>query len=178
MKGSIIIVIIVIIFLVYRQVFIKPSIISQKVLSARTFIRADPKVVYPIISVSPTISPPSPKPLLEPAISNIEAQFVEQVLPLSPGNLDNLFEKYAAIYNIDKNLLIKIADCESEFNPLAINGNYGGLYQFTPSTWAATRREMGLSENEVDRFNSEESIKTAAYKISRGGLSSWPACSK
>ncbi|MCL5969933.1 MAG: transglycosylase SLT domain-containing protein [Patescibacteria group bacterium] len=79
---------------------------------------------------------------------------------------------------MEKEKLRSIAYCESKFNPNAINGDYCGLFQFSSDTWQSTRREMGLDENPDLRFNPEEAIKTAAFKISRGGINSWRNCLK
>jgi hypothetical protein len=58
------------------------------------------------------------------------------------------------------------------------NGVYGGLFQFSSSTWISTRQAMNLDTNTELRFNPEEAIRTAAFKISTMGLSPWPNCGK
>lgn len=93
-------------------------------------------------------------------------------------DLDAIFNKYSSEYGVDKNLLTKIADCESHFHTNSVNGDYAGMFQFSTGTWKGTRAQMGLDQNPDLRFSAEESIKTAAFKISRGGSSAWPACSK
>jgi hypothetical protein len=35
---------------------------------------------------------------------------------------------------------------------------------------------MGLDSNPDLRFNADESIKTAAFKIAHGGIGAWPNC--
>lgn len=119
----------------------------------------------PSPSPSPSPSPtptPTPKPI--PIIINNE-------------QLNSFFSKYAGEYGVDEELLKYIAECESNMNPQAVNGPYGGLFQFTPRTWAATRQTMPADPNPALRFNPEEAIKTAAFKISRGGIGAWPNCS-
>lgn len=91
---------------------------------------------------------------------------------------DPLFDKYAAEYNLDKNIMKHIAKCESGFRPEAVNGPYGGMFQFISSTWVSNRRAMGADQNPDLRFNAEEAIKTAAFKMSRDGFGAWPACSR
>jgi hypothetical protein len=71
-----------------------------------------------------------------------------------------------------------MAVCESNLKPQATNGDYAGLYQFSSRTWKSTRQAMNLDNDPVLRFNPEESIKTAAFKISTSGLSAWPNCNK
>jgi soluble lytic murein transglycosylase-like protein len=75
-------------------------------------------------------------------------------------------------------MLVKIAVCESKLNPYARSLDYGGLYQFSTNTWINTRRTMNLDQNPDLRFNPEESIKTAAFKISTGGINAWQNCIK
>lgn len=98
--------------------------------------------------------------------------------PVAPVELELLFDKYCGEYGLDKAIMKKIADCESHFNPQAVNGPYGGMYQFLASTWVANRQAMGLDPNPDLRFDAEESIKTAAYKISRDGTGAWPVCGR
>ena len=97
---------------------------------------------------------------------------------LIPSQLDSIFEKYAKEFSVDKNLLKKIALCESGLNLSARNGPYGGLFQFTSSAWVSVRRAMNADTNADLRFNGEEAIKTAAFKLSTGGVGIWPNCSK
>lgn len=97
---------------------------------------------------------------------------------VNPTDHEVLFEKYSNEYKVSKEFLKRIAKCESGFNPEARNGGYGGMYQFASSTWASTRLRMGLSTDTSYRFNSEEAIKTAAFKISTDGPSAWPTCGK
>lgn len=98
----------------------------------------------------------------------------------APVNLDPHYETYAAAYNVPKSTLTTIAGCESRHNPNAVSPSkaYGGLYQFSASTWASTRNAMGLDPNPELRFNPEEAIKTAAFKIANGGIKAWPTCSR
>lgn len=102
------------------------------------------------------------------------------VATASPEELDPLFEKYATEYGISSATLKIIANCESRFNPNALskNGLYGGMFQFSASTWASTRKAMGLDENPELRFNAEEAIRTTAFKIANGGIGAWPHCGK
>ena len=44
---------------------------------------------------------------------------------------------YADIFGVDKNDALRIAECESQFNPEAenVNGSATGVYQFIRKTW-------------------------------------------
>jgi len=127
---------------------------------------------YILITQTPTptqIPSPTPIPTITPLPTNI---------PVSSSEIEAFLGKYGEMYGVDKGLLVKIAYCESKHNPSARAGDYGGLFQFSTSLWISTRNTMSLDTNPDLRFHPEESIKTAAYKISAGGLSSWPNCSR
>ena len=70
----------------------------------------------------------------------------------------------------------KIAFCESSLKPDAVNGPYAGLFQFCSSTWISNRKALGLNPNPFLRYNAEEAVKTAAFKIARDGTGAWPVC--
>ena len=93
------------------------------------------------------------------------------------GDLENHFTKYSSEFGIDKALLVKIAKCESNFNPNAINGPYKGMFQFTESSWRSARNLMGLDPDPNLRFNAEEAIRTTSFLLSQGRIGMWPACS-
>jgi len=118
----------------------------------------------PIPTYTPTLSP-SPTPTPIPVI-------------LTSSELENLFSKYANQYSVDKEVLKKIAKCESNFNTNAVFKDYAGLFQFATSSWISTRNLMGQDNNPGLRTNADEAIKTAAFKISRGELNAWPNCNK
>jgi soluble lytic murein transglycosylase-like protein len=80
------------------------------------------------------------------------------------------------MYGVDKNVLERIANCESHFNSNAINGPYVGMFQFSPSTWSNYRIQMGSDPSPTLRTNPEESIKTGAFVVSKRGDAPWPAC--
>jgi hypothetical protein len=79
---------------------------------------------------------------------------------------------------VSKDLLKKIAYCESGGHPGAQNGKYGGMFQYSVETWLSTRTQMGQDTNPDLRFGAKESIETSAFKIANGGISAWKNCSK
>ena len=90
--------------------------------------------------------------------------------------MEHWFAQYAGQYGVDKNMLERIANCESHFNPAAKNGDYLGLFQFATSTWINYRTQMGTDTNPDLRTNAEESIKTGAFLVSKRGSTPWPSC--
>ena len=116
----------------------------------------------------PTLTPtPRPTPTPKPIAS-----------PVTLTQLEDWFTQYANKESINRDLLRKIANCESKFNPEATNGIYGGLYQFSTSTWISTRQAMNLNSDANLRFNAEEAIKTGAFRIATTGDAAWPNCRK
>lgn len=130
--------------------------------------------LMPTLTSTPTPSPtPTPTPTKVPLPTAIPTN---TPIPLPAGDYEAYFDQYSNQYGVDKNILKKIAICESGLNPGAVNGPYGGMFQFLAQTWSSTRNEMGLDANPDLRFSAEESIKTAAFKISRGGIGAWGGC--
>jgi len=109
-----------------------------------------------------------------PVLLGQNSDFVSSVV--SPAELAPLFSKYGEEYGVSEEVLKNIANCESHFNPNAVNGPYAGMYQFVDSTWVSQRNAMGLDSNPDLRFNAEEAIRTTAFKISRDGTGAWPVC--
>jgi soluble lytic murein transglycosylase-like protein len=98
----------------------------------------------------------------------------------TPSDIEATIRKYAAEYGANAEVMIVIARCESGFRAEALSpsGAYAGMYQFVSSTWASNRRAMGLDDNPELRFNGEEAIRTAAFKMGRDGYGAWPVCSQ
>jgi hypothetical protein len=133
-------------------------------------------------SVTPTDVPtstpsPTPKPTRTPTPTIIPTP---TPTPKAPDGMDQIFNQMAEKYKVDANLLKKIANCETHYNPGVVSKNelYAGMFQFTISTWQSNRIAMGMDANPDLRFGIPESIETAAYMISKNGASAWPECSK
>lgn len=94
----------------------------------------------------------------------------------APPEYEPWFAQYAGQYGVDKNMLERLANCESHFNVNAQNGANVGMFQFTPGTWDKYRKLMGLDPNPDLRVNAEESIKTAAFLLQQRGPAPWPSC--
>lgn len=130
----------------------------------------------PTVEATPTSTPPpTPTPTPIPTPTDTPTP-TPTPWPVTSSQLDSWFDAYAHHYSVDRNLLFKIAACESELKPNAKNGPYGGMYQFSSSSWQSTRAAMNEDGNPDLRFNPEESIKTAAFKISTAGPAAWPNC--
>lgn len=139
-----------------------------------------PPTSTPTPMPTPTVTPtptntPTPTPTNTP--TPIPTETPTPIPIQAPVDLEALFTKYSSEYSVDKNKLKRIADCESHFNTNAnYNGMYLGMYQFSESAWVSTRIQMSLDPNPALRTNAEESIKTAAFKLSVNGQNAWPNC--
>ena len=126
----------------------------------------------PFIQVNPSVllcSTPTPKPKPTPKLLPS---------PATATQMDAWFTEYANNQSVSIEMLRKIAICESGYNQFAQNGIYGGLFQFSTSTWKSTRGQMNADPNPDLRYNAEEAIKTAAFRFATSGQAAWPNCSK
>lgn len=152
------------------------------------FIRRPTTVLEAFFAPTPTVTPsltptPTPTPTSTPTPTPTTTPTPRPkptptpVLPTtSPLSMEDLFSKYASQYTVSKDLLKRIAGCESGFNPKATNGDYGGLFQFSSLAWREARGRIGLNADANLRFDAEEAIKTAAHEIQVKGTSGWAAC--
>lgn len=125
----------------------------------------------PTPSPSPTPSP-TPKPTPKPTPTPVPTPTPK---PYTRAEIEALINEFAGVYRTDASLLKFIAQCESEFNPLAVNGPYAGLFQFGPKTWRSNRMAMGEGLTDL-RLDAREAVKTAAYVLSTRGGGVWPNC--
>lgn len=133
----------------------------------------------PTPTATPTPTPTNtPTPSPTPLPTSTPTPTPERPPQPAPQHMDEWFRRYSAEYGADEQLMRKIAACESGYNTSSHNTtyDYGGMYQFAHSTWVSTRMQMGADPNPDLRFNGEEAIKTAAFKISRGGAGAWANC--
>lgn len=140
----------------------------QQVVSASTQTQVSSQTTKPTeaqTKITPTETPtPTVTPVPQPTIAVVT-------------DLEALFSKYSDAYHADKELLKKIARCESGFNTTSNNsGIYLGMFQFATQTWINARAAMGMDTNPDLRINAEEAIRTAAYMIANGRQASWPNC--
>jgi hypothetical protein len=130
----------------------------------------------PIPTLTPTptlISTPKPTRIPTPSLTPTPT-----LTPVTSQQLDTWFTEYSNHYSIDRQKLWNIAACESGLRANAVNGIYGGMYQFSASAWQSARTSMNENPDPQLRFNPEEAIKTAAFKISVTGYGAWPNCGK
>lgn len=165
---------IILVILIIIILFI-PALIRKQNNSKIEEIAVTPAEIIPtptldIIVITETPIPtPSKKPTPAPTITPT---------PIPVGSMEDWFNKYAGKESIDRERLKRIAVCESGLNPNARFLDYGGLFQFSTSSWISTRTHMNLPTDPNQRFNPEEAIKTAAFKVATEGIHAWPNCNK
>lgn len=151
-------------------------------LATPTLSPTDTPPSTPTATPTPTETPlptptdtPTPTPTETPSPTPTETP-TPAVITASASDIDGYFQKYSDEYHVDKDLLRRIAVCESGYNSQAQNGDYGGMFQFATQSWETIRGRMGQDPNPDLRFSAEEAVKTAAYHIANGGEASWPNC--
>jgi len=93
--------------------------------------------------------------------------------PAAPADIERIIRDAAARWGADPVQLLRVAWCESRFNPLAYNpsANDSGLFQFIPSTWAANAPRAGYGG--ASPFDAVANANTAAMMFSRGQAGQW-----
>jgi hypothetical protein len=93
--------------------------------------------------------------------------------PPVPGDIEAMIRAAAGAWGADASQLLRVAWCESRYNPSAINARSGasGLFQFMPATWAANSVRAGYAGASV--FDPAASANVAAYMFARGQAAQW-----
>lgn len=87
-------------------------------------------------------------------------------------------------YGVDEGLMLRIAWCESRFNPDAFNraSNAIGVFQWLPSSWADAEHQAAQEAGpEYERigwspFDAWQNIQLTAWAIHHGQVWRWRAC--
>ncbi len=90
----------------------------------------------------------------------------------APADIEAIIRAAAARWGADPTQLLRVAWCESRYNPSAYNASgASGLFQFMPRTWAANSVRAGYGGASV--FDPVASANTAAYMFSIGQAGQW-----
>lgn len=106
-----------------------------------------------------TSPPPAPAPPPAPSIVAGTASAIQQII----------LDAFASLGSAAQQWALRVAKCESNYNPYAVNRSSGasGLFQFLPSTWAATpQRAQSV-------FDPVANAQAAAWLYQRYGPSQW-----
>lgn len=74
-------------------------------------------------------------------------------------------------YGLPETRMLRIAKCESTFNPLADGGGYVGVFQFSVRTWLWASAAAGFEG--YDRRDAIANIWTAAWLAKNDGFQHW-----
>jgi len=90
-----------------------------------------------------------------------------------PADIESVIRAAAAAWGADASQLLRVAWCESRYNPYAVNARSGasGLFQFMPATWAANSVRAGYAGASV--FDPVASANVAAYMFRNGQAGQW-----
>ncbi|MFN2519752.1 MAG: G5 domain-containing protein [Candidatus Limnocylindria bacterium] len=93
--------------------------------------------------------------------------------PAAPGDIRGIIIAAAARWGANADQLLRVAYCESGYNPNAYNGILGasGLFQIIPGTWAANSVRAGYGGASV--FDPVANANVAAYMFSVGQAGQW-----
>jgi resuscitation-promoting factor RpfB len=91
----------------------------------------------------------------------------------APADIESVIRSAAATWGADPNQLLRVAWCESHYNPYAVNARSGaaGLFQFMPATWAANSVRAGYGGASV--FDAVANANTAAFMFRNGQAWQW-----
>jgi hypothetical protein len=93
--------------------------------------------------------------------------------PPAGGDMEAIIRAAAARHGADPTQLLRVAYCESRYNPSAYNKSSGasGLFQFLATTWAANSVRAGYAGASV--FDPVANANTAAYMFARQQAGQW-----
>lgn len=106
---------------------------------------------------------------LQPDVEVAEEKQNIPIVEITAKTLEKFIADYAIEKEVDPDLILRIAKCESGLNPKAKNPNStaSGVFQFINSTWNHYCKG--------DVFNAKDNVTCAVDLIADGGLSHWRA---
>jgi uncharacterized protein YabE (DUF348 family) len=93
-------------------------------------------------------------------------------IPPGSSEIEQIIRDAATAQGADADQLLRVAYCESRYNPGAYNASgASGLFQFLPSTWAANSVRAGFGGASV--WDPVASANVAAYMFRSGQAGQW-----
>lgn len=91
----------------------------------------------------------------------------------SGGSIEAIIRNAAAAWGADADQMLRVAYCESHYNPNAVNASSGasGLFQFLASTWAYQSPKAGYGGASV--FDPVANANVAAYMFAHSMANQW-----
>jgi len=101
-----------------------------------------------------------------------EVRRVGTRVPPGSAEIEQIIRDAAAAQGADPDQLLRVAYCESRYNPGAYNASgASGLFQFLPSTWAANSVRAGFAG--ASAFDPVAAANVAAWMFARGQAGQW-----
>ena len=93
--------------------------------------------------------------------------------PVGGGDVAAIIRSAAAQWGADPDQMLRVAYCESHYNPYAVNASSGasGLFQFLPSTWAYQSPRSGYAG--ASPFDPIANANTAAMMFANQQSRQW-----
>jgi soluble lytic murein transglycosylase-like protein len=93
--------------------------------------------------------------------------------PPPSSEIASIIRDAAAKYGVDPEQLLRVAYCESRYDPLAYNGILGasGLFQIIPGTWRANSVPAGYGGASV--WDPVSNANVAAWMFAKGESRQW-----
>ncbi len=93
--------------------------------------------------------------------------------PPAPPEIERIIRTAAARWSVDAEQLMRVAYCESHYDPYAFNprASDSGLFQFIPRTWAANSVRAGYGG--ASPFDPVANANTAAFMFGEGQAWQW-----
>lgn len=90
-----------------------------------------------------------------------------------PADVPAMIADAAVRWGLDANQMLRVAWCESKYDPRAYNGRSGasGVFQFIPSTWRWASASVGLAN--ASPFDPQANVEAAAWLMKTQGARHW-----
>lgn len=94
-------------------------------------------------------------------------------IPPAPAEIEKIIREAAERWGADPDQLLRVAYCESRYDPYAFNpsASDSGLFQFIPATWARNSPRAGYAG--ASPFDAVAAANTAAMLFAEGKASLW-----
>lgn len=105
---------------------------------------------------------PAPQP------SSVSSGYVPQVY--NPSSVQSMIIHWAGVYGVSSDWMLKIANCESSFDPSNQYLGHLGLYQYLPETFASYSASAGVSGSIWD---ADTQAHVTAWALANGHAGAW-----
>jgi hypothetical protein len=131
---------------------------SSSVQSQQSLAKEDP-----VIQAQPT-----PEEIWQKKVNPENSEYIEWTVDDLKANI----EKRCEYYGCNSTQLIRVAWCESKFDPDVVGaGKYHGLFQFYTPTFLANSKRVGISKPNI--YNPYQQIEVATYMFANGQARQW-----